>query len=529
LEKLNLKDGVDKDQFFRRLSATLDQLPSTVVQRKVLPLIASGLEFGSAPGAALSSLLHVARGLPPAQMSARVIPCILRLFASTDRAMRVALLQQLDVYVEHISNEQMESIYEPLATGFNDGTAFLRELTLKSLLQVVPKLSQRTLTSSLLKHLAKLQVDEEPAIRANTTICLGNIARYLGAAACKRVLLNAFTRALRDPFPPARAAGLMALQATLMHYDASEGALRVLPCVAPLTVDPDSSVRGPAFEAMDAFLGLLRKHHEARAGDAAGTDPAVANARPLVNSGDAPAAAASGSAGGGFLGWAVGGMGALAAAVGAPPAVTPEKPKPPPAAAKPAAAAAKPAASPRGPAAASPGGASGEGWGGGDDDSYGDVDQARGAQLGSAARRERKPLTQPRARRRRWQRARDWRGLPQRRWRPRPPHPPLATTGRATMTSRWRRAARPRLPASLARVAAGALAALTCARTQDLSAPPRPAPARAPPAAVPAATRAGAAVRPSAPALKPMKLGASKLGVSKLKGGDLDLEALLAD
>jgi hypothetical protein len=53
-----------------------------------------------------------------------------------------------------------------------------------------------------------MQVDEKPGIRANTTVLLGNIARYLGDAACKRVLLNAFTRALKDAFPPARIAAL---------------------------------------------------------------------------------------------------------------------------------------------------------------------------------------------------------------------------------------------------------------------------------------------------------------------------------
>lgn len=52
------------------------------------------------------------------------------------------------------------------------------------------------------------QVDEEPPIRANTTILLGNLAQYLGEATQKRVLLNAFTRALKDGFPPARVAGL---------------------------------------------------------------------------------------------------------------------------------------------------------------------------------------------------------------------------------------------------------------------------------------------------------------------------------
>ncbi len=55
---------------------------------------------------------------------------------------------------------------------------------------------------------AVVQVDEEPPIRANTTILLGNLADHLSEATQKRVLLNAFTRALKDLFPPARVAGL---------------------------------------------------------------------------------------------------------------------------------------------------------------------------------------------------------------------------------------------------------------------------------------------------------------------------------
>ena len=55
------------------------------------------------------------------------------------------------------------------------------------------------------------QVDEEAPIRANTTILLGNLAPHLSEATCKRVMLNAFTRALKDSFPPARSAGLKVL------------------------------------------------------------------------------------------------------------------------------------------------------------------------------------------------------------------------------------------------------------------------------------------------------------------------------
>lgn len=49
-------------------------------------------------------------------------------------------------------------IYNHVASGFADSNPYLRELTLKSLAVLGPKLSQKTLNQSLLKHLAKLQV-----------------------------------------------------------------------------------------------------------------------------------------------------------------------------------------------------------------------------------------------------------------------------------------------------------------------------------------------------------------------------------
>jgi len=42
---------------------------------------------------------------------------------------------------------------------------------------------------------------------------------YLALQQRKRVLIPAFTRAMRDPFPPARLAGLLALQGGTVHTD----------------------------------------------------------------------------------------------------------------------------------------------------------------------------------------------------------------------------------------------------------------------------------------------------------------------
>ncbi|XP_072954552.1 uncharacterized protein [Typha angustifolia] len=264
MEILNLKDSVEKDTFFRKLPNVAEQLPRQIVLKKLLPLLASSLEFGSAAAPALTVLLKMGSWLPADQFNVKVLPTIVKLFASNDRAIRVALLQHIDQYGEQLTPQIVdEQVFPHVATGFSDTSAFLRELTLKSMLILAPKLSQRTISGSLLKYLSKLQVDEEPAIRTNTTILLGNIASYMNEGTRKRVLINAFTvRALRDNFPPARAAGVMALSVTSSYYDITEVATRVLPNIVVLTIDPDGDVRTKAFQAIDQFLLIARQHYE---------------------------------------------------------------------------------------------------------------------------------------------------------------------------------------------------------------------------------------------------------------------------
>ncbi|KAG5224463.1 inactive serine/threonine-protein kinase [Salix suchowensis] len=270
MEILTLKDSVEKDTFFRKLPNLAEQLPRQIALKKLLPLLASALEFGSAASPALTALLKMGSWLSAEEFSVKVLPTIVKLFSSNDRAIRVSLLQHIDQYGESLSAHVVdEQVYSHVATGFSDTSALLRELTLKSMLILAPKLSQRTISGSLLKYLSKLQVDEEPAIRTNTTILLGNIAIYLNEGTRKRVLINAFTvRALRDTFSPARGAGLMALCATSSYYDVTEIATRILPNVVVLTIDPDSDVRSKSFQAVEQFLQIVKQYHEkTNAGD----------------------------------------------------------------------------------------------------------------------------------------------------------------------------------------------------------------------------------------------------------------------
>ena len=57
-------------------------------------------------------------------------------------------------------------------------------LPFQAMLLLASKLSEKTINNQLLKHFAKLQMDQEAGIRTNTTVCLGKIACHLSQAVC---------------------------------------------------------------------------------------------------------------------------------------------------------------------------------------------------------------------------------------------------------------------------------------------------------------------------------------------------------
>lgn len=136
-----------------------------------------------------------------------------------------------------------------------------------------------------MRHFARLQAkDDQGGIRTNTTVCLGKIAQHLHPQIRQKVLISAFIRATRDPFPPARSAGwseyrnikevtldsfvitfrtgILALAATQQYFLLSEVASRILPALCQLTVDPEKSVRDGVFRTIKGFLGKLEKVSE---------------------------------------------------------------------------------------------------------------------------------------------------------------------------------------------------------------------------------------------------------------------------
>lgn len=185
---------------------------------------------------------------------------ILKAYTSPDRSVRMMLLELLPSYVERVpSRKASENIWPNLITGFADSSAAIREATLRSVLPLSPKLTDRIRNNDLLRQLAKTQVDVEAGIRTNTTILLGRLAPTLNIGTRKSVLIPAFSRSLKDPFVHARVAGLMALMATSDSYDKDDLARSVLPAVSPNLVDKEKLVRDQAEKALEVFWAKIRE------------------------------------------------------------------------------------------------------------------------------------------------------------------------------------------------------------------------------------------------------------------------------
>ncbi|CAO3586001.1 unnamed protein product [Absidia cylindrospora] len=260
LENISIKDQGEKEAFFRKLDTAVGQFPNEFAMYKILPELVNAFEFGSGGAKALNAIMKIGEHLPDDEFDKVLVTPILRMFASPDRAIRVSLLENMPKFIDHIPDKVIcAQIYPHVATGFTDTVPIIREQTIKAVLLLVPKLSERIINYDLLKYLAKLQMDQEPGIRTNTTICLGKMAKNLNEATRKKVLLPAFTRSLRDGFHHARIAALMALNATSDYYEPEECAQRVVPSIACVLLDKEKTVRTQAFKTMSSFMKRLEE------------------------------------------------------------------------------------------------------------------------------------------------------------------------------------------------------------------------------------------------------------------------------
>lgn len=283
------------------LHGVATQFPEEFLKHRILPEMLRSVEFGGGGAKVFAVVLQISSKLSEDDFEKQVLPVIVRLFASPDRALRVCLLDSLPTMIERLPKATVnDKIFPNIITGFSDLAPLVREQTVKSVLTIINKLSDRTVNGELLKHLAKTANDTEPGIRTNTTICLGKIARYLGPNTRTKVLVAAFTRALKDPFVHARSAAVMALGATVEMFSEEDCASKILPSLCPSLLDKEKVVRDQSSRAVDQYLQRIRK--EAQAMPESALPAPSSGATPATNGAPRIGTTASDST---WAGWAI--------------------------------------------------------------------------------------------------------------------------------------------------------------------------------------------------------------------------------
>ncbi|KAF7550978.1 hypothetical protein G7Z17_g5324 [Cylindrodendrum hubeiense] len=254
IDNLDIKSAEEREEFLTGLDEISDDFPEEFFKMKIMPELMKSAEFGGGGPKAVGVVLKIATKLSAEDFESKITPFVM--------------------------------------SGFTDVAPIVREQTLKSVLVIITKLSDRTINGDLLKQLARTANDEQPGIRTNTTICLGKIAKNLGSSSRSKVLIAAFTRSLRDPFLHARNAALLALGATSEYFTEEDCACRIIPVVSPLLIDKEKLIRDATNRTLDVYLQKIRKAASAmpdsvlpppQASD--GTTPRMGTPQPTENAG----------------------------------------------------------------------------------------------------------------------------------------------------------------------------------------------------------------------------------------------------
>ncbi|KAF7719308.1 Protein kinase [Penicillium ucsense] len=300
MESLGLKTDAEREEFINELDNLSDDFPEDFFKMKVLPELLKSVEFGGGGPKVLSAILKIGSKLSADEFNLKLTPAIVRLFGNPDRAIRVCLLDSLPLMIDNLPQKVVnDKIFPQITSGFTDVAPVVREQTVKAVLPIINKLSDRVINGDLLKFLARTANDEQPGIRTNTTICLGKIAKNLGQSTRSKVLIAAFGRSIRDPFVHARNAALLALAATIDSFTEDDCANKILPAICPALLDREKLVRDQANKTLDLYVQRVRKF--------ASTMPETAIQAPTVSANEPPKSDAriGNSSDKSWAGWAI--------------------------------------------------------------------------------------------------------------------------------------------------------------------------------------------------------------------------------
>lgn len=86
----------------RKLDAVADDFPADFFKMKVLPELLKSVEFGGGGAKVFGTVMQIGQKLSDEEYEAQITPVVVRLFANPDRGIRVCLLDNLPLMIDHL-------------------------------------------------------------------------------------------------------------------------------------------------------------------------------------------------------------------------------------------------------------------------------------------------------------------------------------------------------------------------------------------------------------------------------------------
>ncbi|KAG1891857.1 uncharacterized protein F5891DRAFT_1209860 [Suillus fuscotomentosus] len=269
LDGFTLSSESDKASLLRTLKESASSFPPKFVSYRVLQCLASAFEFGASAPTIVPLVLRFGKNVASDNYGSVVVAPLVTLFTSADRGTRIALLDSLPEFVEKLDKKtvvdkiwlshHLGSYCPHYRSTFPQGIPRYVDLegaTNVANAQVIrPSTQQRPPPPS-----RPPPVRPRVSIRTNTCILIDRLGISLGYNTKRKVLVSAFSMALKDLFVHAHVAGVMAFMATAECFEIEGVVSKAVPAIVGATLDKEKLVRDQAFKAVELFIKRLEAH-----------------------------------------------------------------------------------------------------------------------------------------------------------------------------------------------------------------------------------------------------------------------------
>jgi len=100
-----------------KLDEVADDFPADFFKMKVLPELLKSVEFGGGGAKVFSTVMQIGQKLSDDEYETQITPVVVRLFANPDRAIRVCLLDNLPLMIDHLPQKIVNDKIFPQMVG----------------------------------------------------------------------------------------------------------------------------------------------------------------------------------------------------------------------------------------------------------------------------------------------------------------------------------------------------------------------------------------------------------------------------